>query len=147
MAATPAGALERSKMGNKHSGCCLCGEIRYEVEGDFEHFYLCHCEHCRKDTGSAHAANLLTSAAELKWLSGADKVRHFNLPSTRHSKSFCSICGSALPSIQMNGALLVVPAGSLDSKVLMRPEAHIFVASRADWDNALEDVPKLERYP
>jgi hypothetical protein len=142
-----ADALERSRMGHKHSGCCLCGEVRYEVEGDFEHFYLCHCEHCRKDTGSAHAANLFTSTGELKWLSGADKVKHFTLPSTRHSKSFCSICGSALPSIQMNGALLVVPAGSLDSKVVIRPDAHIFIASRADWDSAFEDVPQLAGQP
>lgn len=134
-------------MGNRHSGGCLCGKVRYEVEGDFEHFYLCHCEHCRKDTGSAHAANLFTSTAALKWLSGADKVRQFNLPSTQHSKSFCSICGSALPSIQMNGALLVVPAGSLNTKVSIRPNAHIFISSRANWDDALEDVPKMERYP
>jgi hypothetical protein len=134
-------------MNGKHSGSCLCGEVRYEVEGDFEHFYLCHCEHCRKDTGSAHAANLFASTAELKWLTGADKVKRFNLPSTRHSKSFCSTCGSALPSIQMNGALLVVPAGSLDSKVSMRPNAHLFLSSRADWDDALEDVPKMEGYP
>ncbi|HEX5418873.1 MAG TPA: GFA family protein [Gammaproteobacteria bacterium] len=131
-------------MGDKHLGRCLCGGVRYEVEGDFERFYLCHCEHCRKDTGSAHAANLFTSTAELKWLSGADKVKQFKLPSTRHCKSFCSICGSALPSVQMDGALLVVPAGSLDSKVSMRPNAHIFVASRADWDNGLEDVPNME---
>lgn len=134
-------------MGDKHAGSCLCGEVRYEVGGGFEHFYLCHCEHCRKDTGSAHAANLFTSAAELKWLSGEDKVKQFNLPSTRHSRAFCSICGSALPRLQMNGALLVIPAGSLDSKVSMRPNAHIFVASRADWDNELEDVPKLEGSP
>ena len=38
-------------MSNKHSGSCLCGAVRFEVAGDFERFYLCHCEHCRKDTG------------------------------------------------------------------------------------------------
>src|SRR5215470_14968068 len=97
----------------KHSGSCLCGEVRFEVDGDFERFYLCHCEFCRKDTGSTHAANLFTSPAGLKWLSGEERVKRFNLPSTKHVRSFCSICGSALPCIQMNGTLLVVPAGSL----------------------------------
>ena len=43
---------------NKHLGSCLCGEVRFEVTGDFERFFLCHCGRCRKDTGSAHAANL-----------------------------------------------------------------------------------------
>jgi hypothetical protein len=116
-------------MSDKHHGCCLCGAVRFEVEGDFEHFYLCHCQYCRKDTGSAHGANLFSSTAMLKWLSGEDQVRVFNLPSTRHRHCFCSTCGSALPDLQLNGTLLKVPAGSLDSPVRIRPDAHIFCFS------------------
>jgi hypothetical protein len=134
-------------MGGKHFGSCLCGSVRFEVDGDFERFYLCHCEHCRKDTGSAHAANLFSSTARLRWVSGESNVTSFNLPSTRHTKSFCSTCGSALPSVQMNGALLVVPAGSLNSEIPIRPDAHIFVASKAGWDEALEEIPMIERLP
>jgi hypothetical protein len=134
-------------MSNRHAGSCLCGAVRFEVEGDFERFYLCHCEHCRKDTGSAHGANLFSSSATLKWLAGEDQVRVFNLPSTRHRNSFCSICGSALPDLQMDGALLKVPAGSLDTDVQIRPDAHIFFASKANWDQALEQVPKVARLP
>lgn len=134
-------------MSNTHSGSCLCGAVRFEVAGDFERFYLCHCEHCRKDTGSAHGANLFSSSAELQWLSGEDQVRVFNLPSTRHRNAFCSICGSALPDVQMNGALLKVPAGSLDTDVPVRPDAHIFFASRANWDEALETAPKVAQLP
>lgn len=131
----------------KHSGSCLCGAVRFEVDGDFEHFYLCHCEYCRKDTGSAHAANLFSTKAALRWLSGQDKVKEFTLPSTEHCKSFCSVCGSALPSLSMNSTLLVVPAGSLDGDISVRPNAHIFGSSRANWDQALEEVPTNERFP
>ena len=117
------------------------------VEGGFERFFLCHCEYCRKDTGSAHAANLFSSTASLKWLSGREKVTEFNLPSTRHTRCFCSTCGSAVPYQQANGALLVIPAGSLDSEVRIRPDAHIFVSSRAGWDEALERLPSFARLP
>lgn len=134
-------------MSTKHSGSCLCGTVRFEVAGDFERFYLCHCTYCRKDSGSAHGANLFSSTATLQWLSGEDKVRVFNLPSTRHRHSFCSICGSALPDIQMNGTLLKVPAGSLDTDIHIRPDAHIFVASKASWDEGLEKVPKVAKLP
>lgn len=134
-------------MSNRYAGSCLCGEVRFEIEGEFERFYLCHCEYCRKDTGSAHAANLFSSTAALKWISGEDQARQFNLPATRHSKCFCSTCGSALPMMQMNGQWLVVPAGSLNSDVLIRPNAHIFAASRASWDEALEKVPTVDRFP
>jgi len=134
-------------MSNRYSGSCLCSKVRFEIEGQFEHFYLCHCEYCRKDTGSAHGANLFSSSATLKWVSGEDQVRHFNLPSTRHSRSFCGTCGSALPITQMDGKLLVVPAGSLNGEVPIRPDAHIFVASRASWDRLLELVPMVDRLP
>ena len=134
-------------MNKTHSGTCLCGVVRYEVDGEFERFYLCHCEHCRKDTGSAHAANLFSSQATLRWIAGQDKVSFFNLPSTRHSRSFCSICGSALPTAQVEGKLLVVPAGSLDTGIPNTPDAHIFMSSKAGWDTGLEEIPKLERYP
>ena len=134
-------------MSNRYAGSCLCGDVRFEIEGEFERFYLCHCQYCRKDTGSAHAANLFSSAATLKWVSGQDKLRQFNLPATRHCKCFCSTCGSALPMLQMNGQLLVVPAGSLNSEVHIRPSAHIFVSSRAGWDEALDRVPTVDRLP
>ncbi|WP_419787021.1 GFA family protein [Pseudodesulfovibrio sp.] len=122
-----------------HKGSCLCGKVTFEVEGDFEHFYLCHCERCRKDSGSAHAANLFSSTARLRWLSGEKYARTFDLEG--HIKSFCAECGSALPNIQMGGALLVVPAGSLDSDVPISPDAHIFHANRANWDQNLENLP------
>lgn len=132
---------------NRHFGSCLCSAVAFEIEGDFERFYLCHCERCRKDSGSAHASNLFSSSAVVRWISGQDKITHFSLPSTRHSRSFCSACGSALPDLQMDGALLVVPAGSLDSLVTIRPDAHIFASSRASWDHALEVLPSAARFP
>jgi len=131
----------------RHKGSCLCGQVAFEVEGDFESFYLCHCEHCRKDTGSAHAANLFSSSAKLKWLSGEEMVKTHNYKSSGHIKSFCIECGSALPNMQMDGALLVVPAGSLDVDVAIKPSGHIFSANRANWDNELEDIPKFDKLP
>jgi len=134
-------------MTTRHQGSCLCGAVRFEVEGSFERFFLCHCSFCRKDTGSAHAANLFSSRAKLTWLSGESQVTTYQLPSTRHAKSFCATCGSALPRLHAGTTALIVPAGSLESPVTIRPDAHIFVASRADWDRDLETVPMLARLP
>jgi hypothetical protein len=129
------------------SGSCLCGEVSFEIEGDFDNFYLCHCSRCRKDTGSAHGANLFSSTAKVKWVSGEDKVTNFTFPSSQHKKSFCSICGSALPNIQMGGELLVVPAGSLDCDISITPTAHIFIASKANWDKDIHKLPMIEVLP
>lgn len=131
----------------KYLGSCLCGEVTFEIEGDFQNFFLCHCERCRKDTGSAHAANLFSSTAKLRWLSGKEKSKIFNFRSEGHIKCFCTNCGSALPNIQMDGKLLVVPAGSIDSDININPQGHIYYASKANWDTDLEKVPKFKELP
>ncbi|MGC8120445.1 GFA family protein [Marinobacter sp. VGCF2001] len=127
----------------EHFGSCLCGTVSFKVKGEFDSFYLCHCQHCQKDTGAAYAANLFSRTAKLVWHSGAHAVTSFTLPGTRHNKSFCQLCGSALPSSHTSG-LLVVPAGCLDTEISLSPTAHIFSNSNAAWDKELEKVPMFE---
>jgi len=128
-----------------HAGSCQCGSVRYEVTGDFQRFFLCHCKRCRKNTGSAHATNLFAPGATLTWLSGEDKVRNYRIPDTRHGKAFCVECGAALP--RTRDGMVVVPAGSLDTDVNLRPTAHIFLEFKANWDDRLEDVAKFQGLP
>lgn len=131
---------------NKHCGSCLCGNAKFQIDGTLDSFYLCHCLYCQKDTGSAHAANLFSQSARLTWLEGEGAVTSFTLSGTRHQKSFCSLCGSALPTTQAEG-LLVVPAGCLDTAVTMLPTAHIFLCSKAAWEEGAAIAPKFERLP
>lgn len=131
----------------EHLGSCLCKGIKFKVTGDFENFYLCHCRYCRKDTGSAHAANLFSTTAQLEWLKKETEVRRFQPPKSNHVKAFCSRCGSALPNLQMDGKLLVVPAGCLDTELNQQPDAHIFISNKASWDESLETIHKFDRFP
>ena len=131
----------------KHSGSCLCGNIKFEITGEFENFFFCHCKSCRKDTGSAHASNLFSSTAKLKWLKGEKEVKTYNHNNSGHVKSFCPKCSSALPNIQMNGKVLVVPAGCLDTDVETVPTGHIYLNEKANWDHNLEEYPHYEFLP
>jgi len=130
-----------------HTGACLCGRVRFEIAGTFDDFLLCHCARCRKDTGSAHAANLFSVTAKLHWSAGEDDIRTFRLPSTRHQKSFCATCGSAVPGHHLDGRLLVVPAGSLDGEITRPPRARIFCASRAPWTDHIAQLPTFDALP
>ncbi len=132
---------------NLATGECLCGTVQFHISGTFESFFLCHCSRCRKGSGSAHSASLFSPTASLTWVSGEEKIKIFRLSGTRHTKSFCSECGSALPVSQPEVGLLMVPAGSLDSRIDIRPRAHICYSSRANWENDLASVEKLDRFP
>lgn len=131
---------------HKYQGSCLCRKVTFEVIGEFTGFFLCHCSRCRKETGSAHGANLFSKSAEFRWLSGKDHVKVYRLENTRFAKSFCEACGSALPTTGEKGRL-VVPAGSLDCEVDLKPTAHIFVGSKANWDSDFENVTKFDELP
>ncbi len=124
-------------------GSCLCGQVTFEIVGQLDHFFLCHCSRCRKTSGSAHGANLFSKTAKLKFFQGEDKIRDYQVPNTRFSTTFCVDCGSKLPK-DHNGKILQIPAGSLTSELNMKPNAHIYYASRAAWDNELETVKKLD---
>jgi hypothetical protein len=134
-------------MKNITKGSCLCGKISFEVIGNFENFILCHCTHCKKGTGSAHASNLFSDTAKLNWTSGEELVTSFNLTNTRHCRSFCSVCGSSMPSLLKEGGFIMVPAGSLDDEISIRPSAKIFMASQFNWEHDLGSVKNFERLP
>ncbi|MBY8244250.1 GFA family protein [Vibrio fluvialis] len=134
-------------MASKHQGSCLCGEVKYELSGDFQSFFLCHCTRCQKDTGSAHAANLFAQGNTLTWLQGESHVKTYQHPNSRHTKSFCQKCGSALPSIAKSINHVVVPAGSLDSPISIEPTAKIYVSRRASWSENLCNVPSYDELP
>ncbi len=130
----------------KYLGSCLCNQVSFEVVGEFEKFFFCHCSRCRKQTGTAHGANLFSQSAEVNWLAGEELVKLFKLPETRFEKSFCRECGSALPTVKA-GKGIVVPAGSLDCDIETRPDGHIHMGSRANWDSNLEKVASFDIYP
>lgn len=131
----------------EYKGSCLCGEVAFVIEGEFENFFLCHCKRCQKDTGSAHAANLFSSTAKLTWMQGEEYVKNFDYKNEGHIKSFCIHCGSALPYRNKEEQRLKVPAGCLDSDVFIRPKGHIYYKDKANWDQNLEQITKFEELP
>ena len=116
------------------TGNCLCGAVSFEVEDDFHQLNFCHCKQCQRATGSAHASNLFTAADNIRWVSGAEFVKRFDVPGRSISNAFCSECGSGLPYVSLSGKLLVVPAGTLNQAVQSKPAVgNIFWPERADW--------------
>lgn len=118
----------------KFSGSCLCKAVRYEIEARPKKFYFCHCEQCRKLTGSAHAANILTEATPVRWLRGEDRIKRYDAPAGREfTHVFCRECGSGLPFENVSGRTLFIPAGSLDMDPGLEVTRNIFWRESPDW--------------
>lgn len=134
-------------MSHLHTGSCLCGAVKFELKGEFKKFFLCHCSRCRKTSGSAHCASLFAPGAALRWLSGEEKLNFYRLEDTNFARTFCSVCGSNVPTDAKSRGLVVVPAGCLDTDVDITPHAHIFMDSKGNWDQRLVDVPAFDGMP
>ena len=133
---------------SKVTGSCLCRKVSYEISGNLGIFQYCHCSRCRKFTGSAHAANLLVSPEQFKWLTGEQYVGRFEPEDTKHfATSFCKNCGSSLPWLGKSKKAVAVPAGTLDSDPEIKPSQNIFWGSRAAWYKDASELSRHEELP
>lgn len=129
------------------TGRCLCGAIRYEVRGTPRRMVYCHCEHCRRASGSSFATNVLVDPDDLSVVAGAE---HIGTYESRPGKlrHFCTVCGSPLYNRMADGSGLVpVRAGTLDGDPGIRPSRHIWYRSRAPWVRVADGLPRHERGP
>ena len=117
-----------------HGGGCLCGGVRYEVEGPLAPVQFCHCGQCRKAQGAAFAANMPVVSTAFRLLRGEDLLReHRASPGKR--RVFCGACGSPIFSQRDDTPEVKrLRVGSLDGDgAALTPGFHIQTASKAAW--------------
>jgi len=124
-------------------GSCLCGAVAFEVAGEAPPIGMCHCSKCRKVSGVASNATFMVARDRLAWTRGEDRIKRFALP-TGWGVSRCAVCGSPLPSLHPSGGAYWVPAGLLDADPGSRVAAHIYVGSKAAWDEIGGHAPRYE---
>lgn len=128
------------------SGSCLCGSVRYQVEGALLRFVHCHCRRCRKATGTGHATNVIFKSKDIEWQTGKELVGSYKVPDAeRFATAFCKNCGGPLP--RGSGEIVVIPAGSLDRAPDTVPSGRIFWDSRAEWSCEAGALPTFSEYP
>lgn len=120
-------------MSKQLTGGCLCGSVKFSVTDSFKAFYQCHCKQCQQLTGSAFASNIFTDPDNIEWIVGESNITNYEHPSRGFSKSFCEVCGSAVPFVNKAKTSLIVPAGSLNELPEMQPQANIFTSEEACW--------------
>src|SRR5882724_4475301 len=132
-------------MTNLARGSCLCGGVRYEVEEVLVARY-CHCSRCRKWHGSPFAAAIRVPAASFRLVAGQELLSSY-ASSPGVARCFCKTCGSTLFTRRDDLGVVNVRMGSLDSDPGVRPSAHIFVGSKAEWFEITDDLPQFEEFP
>jgi hypothetical protein len=124
---------------------CLCGAVTWEAEGPFSLMHHCHCGRCRKLHGAGFATYLMAPAAGVLFPGGLARVARYE-SSPGFERAFCSRCGSVVPGDPYEGRLFL-PAGPMHDDPGLRPEAHIFAASKAPWVEIRDALPRFDAFP
>lgn len=121
------------------TGRCLCGGVRFQIDGELRDARYCHCTRCQRRTGTSSSANAGFDASALTILAGEDLIKAYT-PARGFSKLFCSECGSALFSrSQERPEVMAVRLGAIDGDPGVRPAVRQFVDYAAVWEPIPDD--------
>jgi hypothetical protein len=119
------------------SGRCLCGAIRYAVDGPLRPVIACHCSQCRRTSGHHVAA---TAARSETVRVVGEPVWYVSSPGVR--RGFCGICGSNLFWQGTDPNFLSIFAGTLDTPADIRLAGHIHAADKGDYYEISDGLPR-----
>jgi hypothetical protein len=127
-----------------HTGGCLCGGVRFEIDAPLGVASYCHCTRCQRRSGTAASAQVRVEPGAVRVVQGEELVREF-APADGWPKCFCGACGSALWSRDPLTDTRGVRLGAFDEDPGVRPEYRQFVAYAAPWEPIPDDG--LPRFP
>ena len=124
------------------SGGCLCGGVRFTIEGAMSELSACHCSQCRRQSGHYPVAAVV-SKDDLSFQ--ADATLRWYRSSEFAQRGFCSACGSFL-FWDDGGADMSLNVGSLDQPTGLSLASHIFVADKGDYYEIADGLPRANTY-
>ncbi len=129
------------------TGSCLCGGIRFEIDGDVTMSRYCHCENCRKFSGTGKAAWGLAKSAEFSQTAADTELGKFDAGSGS-LRTFCRSCGSplwfepkALPDF------IGIALGAIDQGLPDKPKMHVWTRSSPAWEDIADGLPTHPTHP
>jgi len=127
------------------TGGCLCGNVRYVAEAEPLWVCHCHCEKCRRQTGSPVATYVGFPAGSVAWLA-SEPTRYGS--SSDVERSFCSKCGSTIGFHRVHETSLTV--GSFDSPadlpVATIWKGHVWYQEHVPWFDTADEWTRYDTF-
>ncbi|WP_397544549.1 GFA family protein [Roseovarius salis] len=125
-----------------YRGGCLCGVVRFRVEGRLCDPIACHCTQCRRQSGHFFAAVAAPrEAVSFDGDSGLAWYRHTDTA----LRGFCRECGATLFWKGDGAPDIMVAMGALDDTGDLRLAAHYWVADKGGYYEIADGLPQHAR--
>jgi hypothetical protein len=124
----------------------MCGSVRYELSCAPFDCGWCHCRTCQLTSGSPAMVFASVPAGHVVWTSGSEMVRRVR-SSSFGQRSFCGACGTPfLMQVDHQPETVDFSVATLDRPDTVAPGFHIFWASKVDWFEPGDALPRHERF-
>ena len=130
------------------SGSCLCGKVKYTISSPPVRMGQCHCDDCRKSTGTGHASNAFFEKDNVD-IEGEthsyDSITDTKSIITRH---FCPECGSRMFGVSnIFTNIIGIAVGTLEDSSWFKADAIVYNKRKPKWDIMDKDIPTFEEMP
>ncbi len=126
------------------NGHCYCGGVTFSASQSPSQVDLCHCDSCRRATGTVAAAWACFNAADISWT--GDEPRSFEKNAGTQRLS-CATCGSpvAYRTDKLPGEIWLA-LGLFDQPEAFPPARHVMYREKLSWLHLQEDLPKTDGF-
>ena len=114
-----------------HTGGCLCGAFRYEIDGAPLSSSVCHCRSCRLGSGAPTVGWLVVERARFRVAAGALQTIRSSPPVER---AFCPRCGTPITYVHDdNPGFVELTTATLDRPDAFPPTHEIWLSKKIAW--------------
>ncbi len=125
-------------------GGCHCGAVRFRLIGPLTPLLICHCDDCRRISGTSWASTSVPDHC-FKITSSSNALRWYD-SSSWAKRGFCSTCGACMFYRMHGEGRTSIAPGALDDNDMLRVRGQIFAISHPLWLKPDSDVPHLDNF-
>lgn len=129
---------------NRKAECC-CGKLVIEVRGEPDLYGICHCNNCKKRTGSAFGISSYFKKVDILSISGESNQYSFYHHKQNHEQErhFCSSCGTTLYwYVSSFPDLIGIAGGCFIDFPLGEPKYSTSHGGKCNWVELSENIEK-----
>ena len=113
------------------TGSCLCGSVNYKSNTNPLVIQNCHCDQCRKATGSVYLTNLFIKEENFEITGEVNNYTHLSDAGNNMTKYFCPNCGSQVFGKNSGRpGIITIRAGTVNEKDIIKPIRNLFLKSK-----------------
>ena len=130
----------------EHNGSCSCSFVKYSINDAPLFTHACHCNDCKKSTGSAFVVHsmILQNCFEVK----EGELEATTLPTgsgAGYKPFFCKKCGTYIYcKYEKAPGRIIIRTSTLDEPQNFPPQAHIFTRTKVNWIHLDNKIPHFE---